>query len=170
MELGILLLRVVVGLTLAAHGAQKLFGWFGGHGIAGTAGLLEQLGFRPGRPYAYLAGCAEFCGGLSLALGVLTPVGVAATVGMMTTACVAAHLKNGFFNSDGGFEFPLVMATGAAATALSGPGPYALDRLLGFERAVELAPWGILVGLVAALLTLASRGLFVRGAQAQVSH
>src|SRR5439155_1943196 len=97
MSIGLLILRLVVGLTLAAHGAQKLFGWFGGYGLAGTGQFLEQLGFRPGRIQAAQAGLAEFVGGLLLAAGFLTPVGAAAVAAVMLVASVSVHLKNGFF-------------------------------------------------------------------------
>lgn len=167
MDTGILLLRVVVGLTLAAHGAQKLFGWFGGHGIGGTAAFLEDLGFRPGRPYAYLAGAVEFLGGLCLALGLFTPLATAAVIGQMAVAAWVVHLPHGFFNSAGGYEFPLTLAASAATVALAGPGAYSLDGALGLTAALELAPWGIVLGLVAALLALGSRALFGKGARVQ---
>src|SRR5438876_11448049 len=97
MSIGLLILRLVVGLSLAAHGAQKLFGWFGGHGIAGTGQFLEQLGFRPGRPHAVQAGLAELVGGLFLATGFLTPAAAAAVVAVMVVAAVSVHVKKGFF-------------------------------------------------------------------------
>src|SRR6266540_6067060 len=97
MNIGLLVLRLVVGLTLAAHGAQKLFGWFGGYGIAGTGQFLEQLGFRPGRLHAAQAGIVEVVGGLFLAAGLLTPAAAAAVVAVMLVAAVSVHVKNGFF-------------------------------------------------------------------------
>src|SRR5262245_59518636 len=104
MSFGILILRLAVGLGLAAHGAQKLFGWFGGYGIAGTGQFLEQMGFRPGRVFAAQAGLAELLGGLFLATGLLTPAASAAVVAVMVVAGVSAHLKNGFFAHNGGYE------------------------------------------------------------------
>src|SRR5213596_2657637 len=101
MDIGLLILRLVVGLTLAAHGAQKVFGWFGGYGIAGTGQFLEQLGFRPGRVQAALAGTAELLGGLFLAAGFLTPAAAAVVVAVMLVAAVSVHLKNGFFAPSG---------------------------------------------------------------------
>ncbi|HVJ27733.1 MAG TPA: DoxX family protein, partial [Vicinamibacterales bacterium] len=95
MEIGLLLIRAVVGLTMAAHGAQKLFGWFGGYGLEGTGGFLEQLGFRPGRRHAFMAGLVETGGGLFLALGLLTPFAAAAIVAVMLVAAVTVHLKGG---------------------------------------------------------------------------
>src|SRR5580765_1870434 len=97
MDLGLLILRVVVGLTLAAHGSQKLFGWFGGYGLAGTGSFLEQLGFRPGRVQAFLAGAAEAGGGLLLAAGLFTPLAAAAIVAVMFVAIVSVHWPKGFF-------------------------------------------------------------------------
>ena len=103
MSVGLLILRLVVGLTLAAHGAQKLLGWFGGYGIAGTAQFFEeQLGFRPGRLHAVQAGLAEMLGGLFLAAGFLTPAAAAAVVAVMLVAAVSVHLKAGYFAHTGG--------------------------------------------------------------------
>src|SRR5436190_14764259 len=111
LDIGLLLLRVVVGLTLAAHGAQKLFGWFGGRGLEGTAQGYERIGYRPGPLMALLAGVGEAGGGVLLALGLLTPLGAAGGIGVMLNAIVSAHLSKGFWNSKGGFEFPLTIAT-----------------------------------------------------------
>src|SRR5215510_4540749 len=110
MEFGLLLIRLVVGLTLAAHGAQKLFGLFGGYGIAGTGGFFESLGFRPGKLMAVVAGFGEAGGGLGIALGLLTPFAAALIIAVMLVAIVSVHLSKGFFNSNGGYEFPLVNA------------------------------------------------------------
>ena len=113
MSIGLLILRLVVGLALAAHGTQKLFGWFGGYGLSGTAGFLEQLGFVPGRRNALFAGLAETAGGLLLALGLATPVAAAMLIAVMVVAAVSAHLKHGFFAHNQGYEYTLVLA-GAA--------------------------------------------------------
>src|SRR5919206_4967472 len=104
MSYGLLLLRVVVGLTLAAHGAQKLFGWFGGHGPRGTAGFFGQLGYRAPLTMAVLAGLSEASGAL-LALGFVTPLACLAITVVMFNAILAVHWKNGFWNSAGGIEF-----------------------------------------------------------------
>src|SRR5438132_1502899 len=103
MDLGLLIVRLVIGLTLAAHGSQKLLGWFGGGGIAGTAPFLEQLGFRPGRLHAAFAGVAETAGGLLLAAGLFTPLAAAAVIGVMVVAVGSVHWGKGFFLSTGGF-------------------------------------------------------------------
>lgn len=95
MEAGLLLIRVMLGGIMAAHGAQKLFGWFGGHGIPGTAGWLESMGLRPARLYAAVNGLAEFGGGALLVLGLLTPLGAAAVAGVMFVAITTVHWKNG---------------------------------------------------------------------------
>lgn len=102
MDLGLLIVRLVIGITLAAHGSQKLLGWFGGGGIAGTGPFFEQLGFRPGRLHAALAGIAETGGGLLLAAGLLTPLAAAAILGVMVVAVGSVHGKKGFFLQNGG--------------------------------------------------------------------
>ena len=131
MEIGLLVLRLVVGLTMAAHGGQKLFGWFGGYGLSGTGGFLESLGFRPGRVHAALAGLAELGGGLLLALGLLTPLGSALVLAVMVVAVGSVHLPKGFFVSDGGAEYNLVIMAAVAALAFTGPGAYSLDAVEG---------------------------------------
>src|SRR5881394_2627131 len=103
-DLGLLVLRVVLGLIFAAHGSQKLFGWFGGYGLAGTGGFMESLGFRPGKTFATAAGLSEFSGGLLLALGFLGPVGPALILSVMVVAVITVHAKNGFFVSNNGIE------------------------------------------------------------------
>src|SRR5258705_6827010 len=127
MSIGLLILRLVVGLALAGHGTQKLFGWFGGYGLNGTAGFLEQLGFIPGRRNALFAGLAETAGGLLLALGLATPVAAAMIVAVMMVAAVSVHLKHGFFAHNQGYEYTLVLAIAALTIAFTGPGPISLD-------------------------------------------
>ena len=150
--LGLLLLRVVLGTIMAAHGAQKLFGWFGGFGIAGTGGWLESMGFRPGRLHASVTGVAEFGGGLALALGLLTPLGAAAVAGVMLVAITVVHFDKGFFNTPGGYEFNLLIVGSAIALAITGPGRYSLDNALGWSFS------GIGWGLVAIALAAISAG------------
>lgn len=131
MDAGLLVLRLVVGLVMAAHGAQKLFGWFGGYGLSGTGGFFEQLGFRPGKVFAALAGSAEFTGGLLLTLGLLGPTGPALIVSVMLVATLTVHWQHGLFAQNNGIEVPLLYSAAAVASALAGPGVYSLDAALG---------------------------------------
>jgi putative oxidoreductase len=158
MSLGLLILRVVVGLTLAAHAAQKLFGWFGGYGLTGTGQFFEQLGFRPGRLQAALAGGAELVAGLFLAAGFLTPLASAAVIAVMLVAAVSVHLKGGFFASNGGFEYTLILAGAALALAFTGPGTFSIDQALGIAWSGEV--WGfaaLAAGLVGGAAPLLGR-------------
>jgi putative oxidoreductase len=158
METGLLILRLTVGLTLAAHGVQKLFGWFGGGGLAATAAAMEKLGFRPGRRNALLAGLAEAGGGVLLAAGLATPVAAATVFGVMLVAGASAHLRHGFFLKSGGFEYTLVLALSGLSAAFTGPGQLSLDVALGIERGG--LRWGLaalLTGLVAGGIPLATR-------------
>jgi putative oxidoreductase len=129
-DLGLLALRVGVGGALVAHGAQKLFGWFGGRGLEQTGATFERLGFRPGNVNAIAAGLGEAGGGALLAVGLGTPGAAAAVAGTMIVAS-STHVEHGFFNGKGGFEYPAVLGWSAAALALTGPGTLSLDHLLG---------------------------------------
>src|SRR5262245_45582768 len=158
MEFGLLLIRVVLGLTLAAHGAQKLFGWFGGYGIAGTGGFFESMGFRPGKLMAVMAGFGEAAGGLGLALGLLTPFAAGLIIATMLVAIVSVHIPKGFFNAGGGYEFPLLIAATALGVTLAGPGPLSLDAVLGLPLAgAQWAAFALGAGLLGALLPLLRR-------------
>lgn len=128
-DLGLLALRVGVGGTLVAHGAQKLFGSFGGAGLEKTSAMFEQIGFRPGKVNALAAGVGEAGGGALLAVGLGTPGAAAAIAGTMIVAS-SMHADNGFFSTKGGFEYPAVLAWSAAALALTGPGTVSLDHML----------------------------------------
>jgi putative oxidoreductase len=142
-DVGLLLFRLGVGGTLAAHGAQKLFGWFGGGGLEGTAAGMRAMGFIPPKTSAVLAGVGETAGGLALAAGLATPLGGAAAASTMAAAG-AVHRPAGFFATEGGFEYTGVLALAGAAVAISGPGRFSLDSLLGdrFNR-----PWMSAVAL-----------------------
>ena len=160
MSIGLLILRLVVGLTLAAHGTQKLFGWFGGYGLTGTGGFLEQLGFVPGRRAALFAGLAETGAGLLLALGLATPVAAAVALSVMVVAGVSAHAGKGFFVHNGGYEYTLILGIAVLSIGFTGPGALSLDAVLGVRDSG--AGWGLAalaVGLAGAGLQLARRRL-----------
>ena len=129
-DVGLLVLRLVLGVIFIGHGAQKLFGSFGGPRISGFAKMLEQLGVKPAMPMALLAGLAEFGGGILVMLGLLTPVAALALIGVMIVAVLTVHLKNGFFNTNGGYEFNLALAGMALTLLIAGAGAYSLDSLL----------------------------------------
>jgi putative oxidoreductase len=128
---GLLAARLVLGPLMAAHGAQKLFGWFGGPGLRASAGMMEHLSFRPGLPFALAAGATELAAGVLMALGLLGPVGPALTVSVMLVAAVSAHLRNGLWAQNGGYEMALVYGAVAFALALTGPGAFSADAALG---------------------------------------
>ncbi|MCM3175843.1 DoxX family protein [Paenibacillus sp. MER 99-2] len=130
LDVGLLLIRLVIGLSFMAHGAQKLFGWFGGYGIKGTGGWFESMGMKPGVLVALLAGLAEFGGGLLLALGLLTPVGGILIALTMVIAIVKVHGANGYWSTQNGFEYNLAILVVGVALALTGGGQYALDALI----------------------------------------
>ena len=158
MDTGLLILRLAVGLTLVGHGAQKLFGWFGGYGLRGTGGFLEQLGFRPGVRAALMAGLTEAGGGALLALGLFTPLAATLLIAVMLVAIVTVHLAKGFFVTNGGYEYPLILAIAALSLAVTGPGQISLDALLGIGHAG--LPWGIAaaaLGTLGAAVQLLSR-------------
>lgn len=148
MSVALLILRLVAGLTLAAHGAQR-FGWFGGSGFTKAVQGMQQLGFKPAWFWTSLMILGEFGGGLSLAFGFLTPLGAAGAVGAMAMAIVKGHWKHGFWNRDHGLEFPLQLLASSLAIGLVGAGSYSLDALFGIALPQVLL-FGVLV--VAALL------------------
>ena len=157
MAYGLLLIRLVVGSTLAAHGAQKLFGWFGGGGPHGTATGFEKMGFRAPLALATLAGLSEVGGGTLLAAGLLTPVAAVALTVVMLIAIVTVHWAKGFWATAGGYEYNLAIIAVAVGIAATGPGRISLDRAAGWDDALSGAWWGVgafAVGVVVALLTL----------------
>jgi putative oxidoreductase len=156
---GLLLARLILGVLMVAHGGQKLFGWLGGYGIAGTAGFFEQLGFRPGRLFVVTASVSEVLSGILIALGLFGPVGPALLLSVMIVAAVTVHWKGGLFAGTNGIEVPLLYATGALALAFTGPGPFSLDMVLGIDHtwtpALKLA--AVAVGVVGGVVNLQAR-------------
>lgn len=133
MDLALLALRLVAGLLFVGHGAQKLFGAFGGAGIEGTTATFAKLRLRPARAHAVAAGCAELGGGLLLALGLLTPLASAALIAVMTTAVITVHARNGVWNTEQGFEYNLVLAAVAFTVAAADSGAWSLDSALDLD-------------------------------------
>ena len=125
---GLTLLRVIAGLTFAAHGSQKLFGWFGGYGLAGVGQWMESIGLAPGYLMALLAGSAEFFGGLALIVGLLVRPAAAVLAVTMLVAIVTVHLANGFFMSNNGYEFALALMAISLAVLIEGAGKLSLDK------------------------------------------
>jgi putative oxidoreductase len=149
---GLLVLRLIVGIPLAAHGAQKLFGWWGGPGVRGLHGHLTRMRFRPAPLWVAGAIGTEIGGGILLALGLLSPLGSVGVGAAMLMAIVAFHWGKGFFGQGGGFETPLLYLAAAAAVGITGPGAYSLDSLFGIslpEPVVGLVAAGLAVGGVA---------------------
>jgi len=130
LSMGLLLIRVVIGVIFAAHGAQKLFGWFGGFGPKGTGGWMESLGIKPGVAAAVAAGLVELLGGLAFAAGLFTPIAAVLLSLTMVMAIVKVHAPNGFWNTAGGYEFNLILIVVLIGIALTGAGSYSLDALL----------------------------------------
>lgn len=143
MSYGILFLRLVLGLIVAAHGAQKLFGFFGGYGLRWSAGFFTNLGFRGPLAMALVVGLSEMWGGLFLAAGFLTPVAGLAIATVMVTAIASVHWRNGFWNTSGGYEFNLLIGVSAVALAAAGGGRYSLDAVLGLTDAMSGLRWGL---------------------------
>ena len=159
LSVGLLLVRLVVGLLMAAHGSQKLFGWFGGHGIAGTGMFLESIGFRPGALFARVAATTELVSGLLVAFGFLGPVGPALMLSVMIVAAVSVHRKNGLLSTSNGIEVPLFYGAVAVGLALIGFGSYSLDALLGLQS-LYTPTWAVAalaIGIVGGVGNLLAR-------------
>lgn len=157
LDAAVFLLRVVTGLTLVAHGTQKLFGWFGGAGIVRLQQGFARQGFKPAWLWVGLVIVGEVGGGLSLALGFLTPLGAAGIFGAMFMATLKTHRKNGFFVSKGGYEYTLLLVTVSITLGLIGPKGYSLDALLG----IGLPEAPLFVALAAAALVVDVIGLLI---------
>ncbi|MCP3776290.1 DoxX family protein [Paenibacillus sp. MZ04-78.2] len=130
LALGLLLVRLVVGLLFIGHGAQKLFGWFGGYGPKGTGGWMESVGIKPGVVMAVLAGLMELLGGVLFAAGLLTPLAAVLIAATMLGAIVKVHGPNGLWSTANGYEYQLVLLVVAIGVALTGAGAYSLDALI----------------------------------------
>lgn len=150
MNFAFLILRLMTGLTMIAHGSQKLLGWFGGSGLKTTLMNFEKQGLKPGGFWVGLAGLGELGGGLSLALGFLTPLGAAGIFGAMFMATFKTHWKNGFFVMSHGYEYALTQMVVSIFFGLAGPGGYSLDRLLGIT--LPQAPLFIGLAVVALIV------------------
>jgi putative oxidoreductase len=159
MNAGLLAARLVMGGLMAAHGSQKLFGWFGGYGLDGTAAFFEQIGFRPGRRFALAAALSEVTGGLLVVAGLLGPIGPALMLAVMIVALVTVHWGHGLFAMTNGVEIPLLYAAGAAALALTGPGAFSVDAVLGLAAQWTPATAWLAIGcaVLGAVLNLAAR-------------
>jgi putative oxidoreductase len=153
MSLGLLVLRLALGAIMVAHGTQKLFGWWGGPGLRGTSGMCEHLAFRMPLIMACGLALAETGGGLSIAMGLVTPLGALLVALVMANAVYLVHLPKGFFAANGGYEFNLSIAAGVIALAATGPGRYSLDRAIGWDDNLSGTWWA--PGVAGAALVLA---------------
>ena len=153
-DFSLLILQLGIGLTFAAHDAQKVFGWWGGPGLAGWEGAMAHMGFRPAKLFAFVSAFTELGGGLLLAVGLLTPLAAAALVAQAVVIVGHVHWQNGFFNSRSGIEFPLVLGLGAAAVGLAGGSSVGVDSFAGFTLAPSVAVAVVLAGAVAGLVAL----------------
>ena len=151
MATALLIARLLLGGALFAHGAQKLFGWFGGYGIKGTGGFFETIGFRPGTLFAAAAGLGEAVGGLLTALGLGGPIGPALIIMVMLVAALTVHLKNGFWAGSNGYELNTMNVAASLALAFAGPGPYSLDAVLGIDGVWSDSMRWIVVGVAVVL-------------------
>ena len=154
-DLSLLILQLGIGLTFAAHGAQKVFGWWGGPGLAGWEGAMAHMGFRPARLFAVTSAFAELGGGLLLAFGLLTPLAAAALVAQAVVIVGHVHWSNGFFNARSGIEFPLLLGIGAAAVGVAGGSAVGIDSFVGFSLAPSVGVAIVAAGVIAGLVALA---------------
>src|ERR687890_645336 len=162
------IVRLVQGSLMAGHGAQKLFGTFGGPGLEGTSGFMEMLGMRPGRPWAYLAGLSEFGGGVLTVLGLLKPLGPLGVIGAMAMATRKAHWDKPIWVTEGGAELPVLNMAISTALMIREPDAFSLDRVLGLRLPRWIGP----LGLIGIILTVLYSELGVDGApeQEQEAH
>jgi putative oxidoreductase len=159
-DLGLLVLRLGVGLTFAAHGAQKAFGWWNGPGWDGWQAVVDRMGFKPVPVFAAASIAAELLGGLGVALGLLTPFAAAILVAQAFVIVFKVHVPRGFWNRDNGFEFPLALGAGVIAIGLIGPGAISLDAVAGLSlpdtERLGLVVLGVMGGLIALAVAAAA--------------
>jgi putative oxidoreductase len=165
-DLGLLVLRVAVGLTFAAHGAQKAFGWWGGTGWLGWQGAMLRMGFRPPALFAALSIGAELLGGVLLAMGLVTALAALVLIAQSVVIIARAHWARGFWNKESGFEYPLLLLVAAIALGLTGPGAVSLDDRLGIDPSTTLRLGLIVLGILAGLTTASLPDLARRDDQA----
>src|SRR4051812_44951591 len=159
-DLALLILRLAVGLTFAAHGAQKAFGWWGGPGPARWLKSVHGMGFHPPALFAAVAVGGELIGGLALAFGFLTPIAAGVLAGVAVVITLQVHWSNGFFNSQGGFEFPFVLGAAALSVGLLSAGALSLDAALGLAFDAGFRALIVLIGLAGGFVALGLRGFF----------
>lgn len=162
-DLAPFIVRLTQGSLMAGHGAQKLFGAFGGPGVEGTSQVMEMLGLKPGRPWATLAGLSEFGGGVLTALGLLNPLGPLGVIGAMSMATTKAHWGKPIWVTEGGAELPVLNLAVSTALMLREPDKYSLDRLLGIRLPTWIGP----LGLAGVLLTVLYTGIGIAEQQEQ---
>jgi putative oxidoreductase len=169
-DAGLLVLRIGVGIVFAVHGAQKVFGWWNGPGVAGWHAAMERMGFRPPLFFAWLSALGELVGGALLALGLLSPLAATILIAQSVVIIGAAHWQHGFFNKDSGYEFPFVLAAGATAVLLTGPGGWSIDAALGLGLAPEASIALLFVGLLVGLGLLWVRPMIASRRNASTAH
>jgi putative oxidoreductase len=156
-DIGLLILRLVMGGLLVGHGSQKLFGWFSGPGLKGTAGFLESMGLKPGTPWATAAATSEFGGGMLTALGFLHPLGPMGTIGSMVMATVKAHWGKPIWAFAGGAELPVINIAVALTLIFTGPGNLSLDRVFGIRL-----PRGLVIAVAVVEAAALTYGIMTR--------
>lgn len=156
-DFGLLLLRIFVGLLVAAHGSQKLFGWFGGPGLVGTRKMVQSLDLHPSAFWAWVTALNEFVGGILTVLGLLMPLGPLMIFANMLVAINRVHGAKGFWNTQGGYEFPLLLLVNAVVLGFMGAGIYSIDELIRFAApepaTMIIGMFVVLVGFLGSLLT-----------------
>ena len=153
-DLGLLILRLTIGLTFAGHGAQKAFGWWNGPGLAGWRGAITRMGFQPVELFVALSIGAELVGGLFLAVGLFTPLAAMVLVGQLVVIVSKAHLPKGFWNTNGGYEYPIALAASVIAITFIGAGSISLDQAIGLAFSDSVRAGFLLIGLLGGLIAL----------------